>query len=175
MREAWERRGRAREIQPLIEFEPSAEERERGPVARRDLGLFLLELESLLGEFVQQAPGLMSAVNAENFGAAWAELGQERNFERARETLLLPAVEGELIEVGLVGSQLRAKWEGFRNALKRLGEGWSWARLRPSLRWANVLLGSLGQGVSFGMIDAIRELKELGEASAEEADEDASR
>jgi len=175
MREAWQRRGETREPRPFVEFERFEGEVESRTAARRELGIFLSELETLLGEFVQRAPSLMSATNADNFRAAWAELGQGRNFELARETLLLPAVEEEIVEVGLAGAQLRAKWEGFRNALKRLSEGWTWASLRPSLRWANILLGSLGSGPSFGMIDAIRELKELGEASAEEADEESSR
>jgi hypothetical protein len=171
---AWERRVRAidqGELPLTFGFIDIA----RATAARVDLASFLTELEKLLGDFVERAPRLMDTINAVNFKAAWDELQEEGNFGRAREALLVPGADEELHRVGLIGSQLHAKWEGFKNALKRLGDGWTWERLRPSLRWANVLLGSFTQAASFGMVDAIREFKEIGEASAEEAEEEAVR
>jgi hypothetical protein len=171
---AWERRVRAIDQgQPPLTF--GFIDIARATAARADLASFLTELEKLLGDFVERAPRLMGPINAVNLKAAWNELQEAQNFGRARETLLLPDGDEELHRVGLIGSQLHAKWEGFKNALKRLGDGWTWERLRPSLRWANVLLGSLAQAAPFGMVDAIREFKEIGEASVEEAEEEAER
>jgi hypothetical protein len=141
----------------------------RARSARADLATFLAELETLLSDFVEHAPRLMGQARAANFVAAWGELRAGGNFARAQEALLDPRADEELQRVGLIGSQLHAKWEGFKNALKRLTDGWTWERLRPSLRWANLLLGSLGSTLPFSMVDAIAEFKEIGEISAEEA------
>jgi hypothetical protein len=166
--EAWERRARMLDRgEPLVTF--GLVDAVRAGGARADLATFLTELEKLLGDFVEQAPRLMGQARADNFEAAWEELRSAGNFARAQEALFDPRADEELQRVGLVGSQLHAKWEGFKNALKRLADGWTWERLRPSLRWANLLLGSLGSALPFSMVDAIAEFKEIGEISAEEA------
>jgi hypothetical protein len=41
--------------------------------------------------------------------------------------------------------------------------------LKPVLKWANIILGSLGRIVSLGVLDPIKEFKEAGETAAEDA------
>jgi hypothetical protein len=140
-----------------------------GKRAREDLTQFLFDLERLLDDFAGRAPKLMDSTTAENFRAAWKALRRERNFARAVEALEDPEVEDELAFYGLVGPPLKLKIEGFSRSLKRMAGKWTWKRVKPVLKWANVLLGSLGQVATLGMIDPIREMKEAGEAGAEES------
>ena len=81
--------------------------------------------------------------------------------------------DGELVIRGLTGGQLRLKVTGFRRAVDRFRSA-ATDRLkkgffRRGLRWANIILGSLG-GV-FVAAELIKEFKESIEASVDDREE----
>ena len=137
------------------------------------LGLFLTDLDEILGEVVailgalpapHASPDLVSA-----HASAWAEL-------RERDTLpfVLSEIEGpdagaSLEAVGLTGEQLRFKLTGWLGALTEWREARSFDALMRAFRWANLVLGSLSQVLAGPGADALKEFKEGTEAVLDQA------
>jgi hypothetical protein len=62
-----------------------------------------------------------------------------------------------------------AKFGGALDSLRRLIGDWRWPSWRQTLRWFNVFLGSLFNWSQAPLVDSIKEVKEMIEASGEEA------
>jgi hypothetical protein len=171
MREVWQRSQGDFAARSTVLEEPQLEDRAPWKLspAQEQLVGFLRALDQLMGELAERSADLMEPVNAANFQMAYRDLHEKRVFDRSVERLEQPWIEEELTAFGLTGPPLKLKLEGFYGALQRMAGRWTWKRLKPVLKWANVLLGSLAQTATLGLVDPVRELKESGEAAAEEA------
>lgn len=174
MRQAWAltEAGRQERVRALV-AKPSRRIDEQDAVDdayrpdRLDLIDFLVELRTLLNELIERGELLRTGEQEEEFHQAWRHIEASRAFALARERLEDPGIGSGLATYGLVGPPRRLKVNGFRRALRRLAEGWTWVRLKPVLKWANVILGSLTNVLP--LIDPIKEFKESWEAAAEDA------
>jgi hypothetical protein len=129
---------------------------------REALRTFLSELREILGRVLEDSPDLFGQ-GADDLWAAWEELIASGLFEfldrqLASEDLDRPLEHGySLLDLaGLTGANLRLKLRGWG----RVYAAWraSPRVLRPVIRWADSLLGSV-TGV-IGAAEALKELKE---------------
>lgn len=172
MQQVWRRsQGNLADVPTTVLEEPRIEEPPRWQLspAQEQLVGFLRALDRLLEELAEHSGELMEPVHAANFRKAYLDLRERRVFDRSVDRLEQPWIEEDLADFGLTGPPLTLKMEGFFRALERMAGRWTWKRLKPVLKWANVLLGSLAQTATLGLIDPVRELKESAEAAAEEA------
>jgi hypothetical protein len=178
MREAWLRHLQVRKgmrHEPLIETPAGLRavpprrrsQQENYKEDRRDLAIWLDELHALLRSMIEHGAELVGQHRAEEFRRAWKAIEERRPLELAGELLERPEVEDDLETFGLVGPPLKLKLAGFRRSVRKLFFGFTWTNLKPALKWANVVLGSLTHAMPF--IDPVKEFKESWEAAAEEA------
>ena len=143
--------------------------------ARGELKGFLDQLKELLDEINKHPDWLPedADLKSELSGA-----GQDiaRYFAEAELALTVEAetspIDPDLEARGLTGDQLGLKMTGFRGAFERFRSAGGRVKkrfFRRSLRWADVILGSLA-GV-IGAAEAIKEFKESVEAAVEDRDE----
>jgi hypothetical protein len=115
-------------------------------------------------ELVESPEYLPEALRA-SYAAAWEELEELGHIEQAITALRGPAVDDLLRARGLVGPQLAAKSRSVDEAVRERSRRAGWRPLKALLGYLDSILGSLA-GV-FPWLDAVKELKEITEASAE--------
>jgi hypothetical protein len=134
------------------------------------LRAFLADVRMLLDEMLRRGQDLVDADALDDLRAAWRFMERERLFDDVLRQILSPAAGEQLATVGLVGAPRELKTNGFRRAyealLRTMGR-WSWPDVKPVLKWANVILGSLAKTMT--SIDPLKEFKESWEAAAEQA------
>jgi hypothetical protein len=170
MRVAWEQRGGERPTARPLLAEPRRRPRKPPGHYKADRAALVDFLEQLRVVLSQLADGgerlLPKGAQIAEFRSAWTEIEADGLFELAIERLRSREVEPALTDVGLVGSGLKPKLSGFRRTHGRLTKSLTWLAVKPVLKWANVILGSLGKALPF--LDPIKEFKESWEAAAEE-------
>jgi hypothetical protein len=137
------------------------------------IGLFLTDLAALLDESVEligalpasrASPELVSA-----HAAAWADLKDRSPLSAVLSELEARDTTGALNNVGLAGVQLGFKLTGWFRALTEWGDARTLDALRRAFRYANLVLGSLGQALRGPGLDMFKEFKEGTEAVLDEA------
>jgi hypothetical protein len=144
MQAAWLRRSRQGKESARAPVEAPYVRQEREPAApgHEEDRLALMSGDRYSVSWTSGAESLIGAVRAEEFREAWVEIDGSGVFEAAGQRLGDPEVGPALVIDGLVSAPRRLKTNGFRRALRRLTEGWTWPRIKPMLRWENVTLGS---------------------------------
>jgi hypothetical protein len=134
---------------------------------------FLSEAHDLLEEIVrtvQQLPA--SNLDEAVLGAyvkSWEELKQRPFLMTMNEQLDTPMAARHLADAGLAGAQLSFKLAGWRRALADWFDARTAGALRRALRWANVVLGSLGEALTGPGLEVFKEFKEGTELILDEA------
>jgi hypothetical protein len=179
MREAWllfseHPETRSRYARSLANSITPLTEQRIGPtvhgVDRLALHSFVADLRLLLDQMLLRGEELVEYEALDDLRAAWVFIEDEGAFDDSLRAILDPRSEEGLAAVGLVGAPREMKVNGFQRSLQRLREmlgRWTWKDIKPVLRWANVILGSLAKAIV--RADAIKEFKESWEAAAEEA------
>jgi hypothetical protein len=134
----------------------------------RTLQQFLTEVEEVFAKVLEDRENLLPADLHDAFLEAWPEV--RSRISRTRHDLTtIASVEERLPEAGLTGKQLDLKLAGFGRALESLRRKWGRKLLKPVLKWANILLGSLAAVLPGA--ELIKEYKESLENAAEEMEE----
>ena len=142
---------------------------------------FLHQMETMLAVVAEHPRSIIPGRHHENLKAAWGEVRPK--FSQAIEALRMPAASNRLPDLqnaGLTGAQLVFKLSIFQHARGELFEygmpkegqqrkrrWWErWLdRLKPALKAANVILGSLAKVMP--VVEAIKEFKESVESGIE--------
>lgn len=137
---------------------------------RTELIHFIDELHSLLEAVVFKHEQLFPADLLKPIHEAWKDADEA--FVGLRSAIK-QVDEVRLTKVGLTGSHLKLKLTGFYRAKakhrKDTADGWR-AWLLRLLKWANIILGSLGKVLD--QADVIKEMKEALENGLEEGKEE---
>lgn len=137
------------------------------------LGLFLTDIVALLDESVELI-GALPAPRASPepisaHAAAWADLKDRDLLPVVLDELKGAEATASLENVGLTGVQLGFKLTGWLWALAEWRDARTADALRRAPRWANVMLGTLGQALAAPGLDIFKEFKEGTEAVLDEA------
>lgn len=158
--------------QPLRE-RVSSEANPYGVKDEASLRVFLTDLGQVLGEVVEVLSGLPAPRASPELisahASAWAELRGRDTIPFVLSQLEEPEAAASLEAVGLTGDQLRFKLTGWLGALTEWRDERAFDALIRALRWANLVLGSLGQALAGPGADALKEFKEGTEAVLDEA------
>jgi hypothetical protein len=177
LRDVWERADRDPQAVGLIAAEvQSGVVREGNPYWVTDeaaLRLFLLDIGALLSESVElirdmpRSRASRALVDAHN--EAWIDLQARGAVLAILDELDMPEAAAALYGVGLSGVQLRWKLTGWLEALTEWRTARTAEALRRAFRWANLMLGSMGEVVAGPGLDLFKEFKEGTEAVLDEA------
>lgn len=132
------------------------------------LSLVLQELKAVLAELVEST-SYMPPELREVYAAAWDDLEKRGYIDQAIAALRGPAVDDLLAAHGLVGPQRVAKTESLNAAAEERNRRGGWGPFKALLGYFDSILGSLAGVLPW--LDAVKEFKEISEASAELANE----
>ena len=133
---------------------------------------FLEKTQYVLGQVVEHRDVIVPEPFWQSFLAAWEEVLVRFNEAFSSLETEWPKYTADLESVGLTGSQLDFKHQGFSAAFYKWQKMYDWQKkmfkraLLDLLRWINLLLGSLAS--LFMWAEAIKEFKESIERFLEE-------
>jgi hypothetical protein len=131
---------------------------------------FLQELRTLLMETTYEWNGLVPGYLGPLLQRAWEEVAP--SYEELEVAVRSGEYEHQLVRAGLRGAQFQVKAEGFLHHLTRFRLRRSPRWLRKTLKWADIILGSLASVIPAG--DAVKEFKEAIESGAEDMEDGAA-